>query len=82
MKIMTIYFENPTQHNDMVYGVHKNIEFRKYLIDTSYVGNENLICRIAYLDGCPSNLVNSIKRLANKIANKKVNIQIRKPSIF
>lgn len=82
MKIMTIYFENPIQHDNMVHSVHKNVEFRKYLIDTTYVDNENLICRIAYLDGCPSKLVNSIKRLANKIANKKVNIQIRKPSIF
>lgn len=82
MKIMTIYFENPTQHDTMVGNVHNKVEFREYLIDTSYIENENLICKIAYLDSCPTNVVNSIKRLANKIANKKVKIQIRKPSIW
>lgn len=82
MKVLIVYFDTPEQHDQMVREVNKIEEFREYFMDSSYVGNGNVIYRIAYRKVCPRNIIEKIKRRADKIANRKVNKLIVSPSLF
>ena len=82
MKVLIVYFDTPAQHDQMVREVNKIEDFREYLMESSYIGNGNVIYRIAYRKCCPRNIIEKIKRRADKIANKKVNKQIVGPSLY